>query len=625
MLEHCHKIPYGKNEFNLFKTISCSMKQSRKNLYVILICITLTLVTAAVYWQVQWYELINLDDDVYVGDNQQVLNGLKWEGIIWAFRTRLMGNWHPLTWLSFMADCHFFQNYTRACHTTNVILHIANTLLLFYILKRMTGCVFKSAFVAALFALHPLHVESVAWVSERKDVLSTLFWMLTMLAYVRYTERTTYKRYIVVVILFILGLMSKAMLVTLPFVFLLLDYWPLKRFNIPRISFKKAKDQLNENSNNTKLIGRLVVEKIPLFIITALSAWMSFVAQKTSAAVVNSPLLIQLCIAVISYGKYIVKMFWPTNLAVYYPYPSHIDKLWLICSFIFLLSITKIVIFVSRHHRYLLFGWLWYLGTMIPVIGIVQLGSQSMADRYTYIPLIGLFVMVVWGVDEITRDLRSKKILLASSGTITIIILSILTWFQVGYWKNSFILFEHTLAVTENNSLAHNNFALALTESGNLEEAIVHYQQAVKTHPNFKLAVSNLGMAQVQVGRFNEAVKTYRDYLKIDPDNPKIQKELADALLLRQKNRNPNAITSSLTLQDKEDLNEAIKHYKSAIDSYKDDAELQYNLAVALHIKGNLDEAINQYRKVLKINPNHVQALQSLNKCLNEQKRIKNR
>jgi tetratricopeptide (TPR) repeat protein len=226
-------------------------------------------------------------------------------------------------------------------------------------------------------------------------------------------------------------------------------------------------------------------------------------------------------------------------------------------------------------------------------------------------------------VNDITRDLRNKQILLAASGTIIILILSILSWFQVGYWKNSFDLFEHTLAVTENNALAQNNFASSLRERGNLDEAIVHYQQSVKIYPDFELAVSNLGLAQVQKGRFNEAVKTYRDYLKLNPDNPKIKKELANALFLRQKHRNPNATTSTLTQQDKEDLNEAIKHYKFAINLIEDDADLQYNLGATLHIKGDLDEAINQYRKALKINPNHIHALQSLNKCLNEQQRIK--
>jgi tetratricopeptide (TPR) repeat protein len=521
------------------------MKQNINNLHVILICTTLTLVTAAVYWQSRNHELISLDDMTYVGKNQHVLNGFTQQSIVWAFKTRLMGNWHPLTWLSFMADCHFFQNNVRACHTTNVILHIANTLLLFYVFKRMTGCIFKSAFVAAFFALHPLHVESVAWVSERKDVLSTFFWMLTMLAYIRYTEQKTLLRYIQIIFFFILGLMSKAMLVTLPFVLLLLDYWPLKRFNIPRISFKKAKGQLNENANNPKLIARLVAEKIPFFVLTFLSTGIAFLAQKSAGAVAKNPIVIRICIALITYGKYILKMFWPTKLAFFYPYPSHINRIELISSLILLVLITTIIILIANRYRYLLVGWLWYLGTLVPVVGFVKLGGHAMADRYTYIPLIGLFVMILWAIDDITKELNLRKIILGSLGIFIIIVLSVLTFFQAGYWKNDFFLSKHALEVTDNNALAHNTFALALREKGNLDEAIEHFQQAVKIGPKFKIAVKSLGSTLIKKGRFNEAVQTYRDYLKLVPNDPQIQKSLADALLLRQKNRNPNATTST--------------------------------------------------------------------------------
>jgi hypothetical protein len=362
---------------------------SRQRLYLLL-CAVLALAAIIVYWPAGKYDFINLDDYAYVAENQNIQSGLSWQSIRWAFTTGYVSNWHPLTWLSLMLDCQLFGVRSGPMHVVNVLFHIANTILLFVVMARMTKAVWQSVFIAGLFALHPLYVESVAWITERKDVLSTLFWLLTMLAYVRYVERPSAGRYIAVLILFASGLLAKPMLVTLPFVLLLLDYWPLGRFSSPGFSVKTA-----------------LLEKVPPLILSIISSVVTFIAQQHGGAVIASnrlPFDERVLNAVVSYLDYLGKMFWPAGLAVFYPYSAKaISVFSVVMSGAVLILITIFCIYHARRYKYILVGWLWYLGTLVPVIGIVQVGAQAMADRYTYVPLIGIFIIIAFGGAELFR------------------------------------------------------------------------------------------------------------------------------------------------------------------------------------------------------------------------------
>jgi len=512
------------------------MNKASDKYYTLCICLVLTFATGAAYWQVRGHEFVSLDDRAYISENQHVLNGLTPEGIKWAFTTNTMGNWHPLTWLSLMLDCQLSDSKAKACHTTNLILHIANTLLLFVVLKRMTGSVWPSAFVSAFFALHPLHVESVAWASERKDVLSTFFWMLTMWAYIKYAERPSFAKYIPIVVFFILGLMAKPMLVTLPFVLLLLDYWPLGRLQLGQTTNRNT-----SASRETGLQGifktavRLVVEKVPLFALSAASCVITYLAQQSVGSVGRIRPLIRMANAALAYSRYIWLTFWPAKLAAFYPYPRGVPMTVRIASAIFLLLVSIIVILMLRRRPYLAVGWVWYLVTLIPVIGLVQIGGQAMADRYTYIPLIGPFIMIVWGGLDLIKGVRYRQIILWTAGISVVVTLGICTWFQAGYWQNNITLYEHALAVTKNNHLAHNNLGSVLVEQGRSNEAIEHYKQALNIMPVYQDPIVNLGEVLIRKGQINEAIQHYRNFLEHNPQDYLIQKKLGDALLLRDK------------------------------------------------------------------------------------------
>ena len=417
----------------------------------ILVCLFLVMATLAVYWQVQNFDFVNFHDDDYVYENRHVKEGLTLESVTWAFTTIHAGNWHPLTWLSHMLDSHVYGMNSGRHHLTNLLFHIANTLLMFMVFRKMTDSLWQSGFVAGLFALHPLHVESVAWVSERKDVLSTFFWMLTKWSYIWYVEHPVVRRYILVVLFFALGLMSKPMLVTLPFVLLLLDFYPLNRFQ-----FQQSDGSANAQQKSIAL--RLILEKTPLFVLVAMSSAITFYAQKHGGAVASLkviPLKARVANALVSYANYIGKMVYPSKLTVLYPHPGMLPW-WKIAGACFLLvSISFLAIRVVKQSPYFAMGWLWYLGTLVPVIGLVQVGSQSMADRYTYVPLIGIFIIIAWGIPELVAQWRYRKIWLATLATVILTILMAMTWKQVGYWKNSITLFEHTLKVTTNNALPH--------------------------------------------------------------------------------------------------------------------------------------------------------------------------
>jgi hypothetical protein len=435
---------------------------------VICVYVALALSTLVVYWQVRNYDFVNFDDPHYVHKNPIVQSGITLDSIKWAFTTGHAANWHPLTWLSHMLDCQLFGTNPGWHHLTNLLLHIANTLLLFAVLKRMTGALWRSAFVAALFALHPLNVESVAWVAERKNVLSGFFWMLTVAAYIRYAERPGIGSYLLVVLVFSLALMAKPIVVTLPFVLLLLDYWPFGRFQwgSQRQGESLPQSELVKVNYQTSPTSRLVGEKVPLFILVAVLSMITFFVQRSGGTVESTATLTlkaRSANAVVSYAGYIGKIFWPRRLAVFYPHPRYSLPVWqAVAAGLLLLGITVCVIWLARRRCWLPVGWLWYLGTLVPVIGLVQVGAQAMADRYAYVPAVGLFIIIAWSLPELVKKWRYRKIGLRISAGIVLTFLLLCTRMQVRHWQNSVTLFEHALAVTENNYAIHCNYGRTL-------------------------------------------------------------------------------------------------------------------------------------------------------------------
>ena len=482
----------------------------------------LVLLVIAVFWQMSNYEFLVYDDNLYVTDNRYVQSGFSKESIVWAFTTNHPHFWMPLTWLTLMLDFELFGLNAGGYHITNLLFHIFNTLLLFFVLQKMTGAFWRSLFVAALFALHPLHVESVAWVTERKDVLSTFFWMLVMYSYVMYVERPLWSRYGFILLFFILGLLSKPMLVTLPFVLLLLDFWPLGRFD---------KEEGRKLFNF--IPSRLIIEKIPLFILTGISCIITFIVQKSGESVSSLEIFslkTRVFNAVISYLAYIGKTFWPVKLGVFYPYPVELSIGKGVGAALILMVVSFFIVRWIKRLPFLSVGWLWYLGTLVPVVGLVQVGGQSMADRYTYIPLVGLFIMIAWGVPEVLKERRYQKTVITILSGIIIIPLIMLTWQQTGVWKDSVSLFEHTLKVTDKNYVIHNNYGAFLNRTGGSDEAVLHFKEVLKINSRDEYANINMGVAYAQKGRLNEAIYHFQNALKVNHDNWITHKNMAFAL-----------------------------------------------------------------------------------------------
>jgi Flp pilus assembly protein TadD len=570
----------------------------------LLVCLFLVLATLTVYWQVGNYEFVNLDDDMYITENSHVQEGLSRESATWAFTATDMANWHPLTWLSYMLDFQLYGLNPKGYHLTNLFFHLANTVLLFLVLRWMTGGLWQSAFVAALFALHPLHVESVAWVAERKDVLSTLFWMLTLWAYLLYVKRSGIRRYVLILVLFTLGLLAKPMLVTLPCVLLLLDYWPLERIHLGQAAISRTAPGPPALIAQTprKQAFRLLFEKTPLFLLAAISSVITFLVQEGGGAVGALevyPIKIRVANALLSYFRYMVKMIWPHNLAIFYPYPGQSLPMWQAAGAgLLLLLISTVVIRAGRRYPYLPVGWFWYVGTLVPVIGLVQVGGQAMADRYTYVPLIGLFIMVAWGVPHAVRNLHYAQSSLASASALLLVVLMVCTSLQIKHWQNGLTLFEHTLRVTSNNSQIHNNLGNVFTKKGRLQEAISHYTKALEIDPNYAAAHSNLGVALADQGRLEEAIKHYCAALRLKPNSPELHNNLGVALYSRG------------------DVVGAIKNYLSAVQLKPDYAEAHNNLGNALAQQGRLIEAEVHYAKALTIKPDYPEAHNNLGVAL---------
>ena len=582
------------------------------------ICLLLIATTLLVFWQVQNYDFVNIDDPHYVSDNPFVKRGLTRASFIWAFTTTRVANWHPLTWLSHMLDYQLYGMNPGGHHLTSVLLHLANAVLLFLVLNRMTGTLWRSGFVAALFAIHPLHVESVAWISERKDVLSTFFWILTMWMYLRYTERPNFFRYMLALFSFALGLMAKPMLVTLPCVMLLLDYWPLRRFRPGETTAitSAAKEQ------GTPFFY-LLLEKIPFFALSTASSIVTFLVQKSGGAVTVDiyPLKIRLANALLSYVTYMGKMIWPGGLVVYYLHPGKSLPGWhAVVAGLVLACLSIAFLRAARRHPYLAVGWLWYLGTLVPVIGLVQVGMQAMADRYTYVPLIGLFIICVWGVYDLVKGWRHGKVLLALSAGVLFLALTTCTWLQVRHWKNSATLFQHALTINAENYVAHNNLGAALIQQGKIEEGISHYTKALEINPNYWLAYSNFGGYLVGQGKVEEAMHHCSEAVRLNPNSPEAHSNLGLALALQGKFEEAAAHYSEalrlrpeyahahrnlgLALERLGRLEEASTHYSKAVFFKPEFVQAHLNLATVLAKQGEFEEAAEQYQKALAIKPN---------------------
>jgi tetratricopeptide (TPR) repeat protein len=654
----------------------------------VLICLLLAVITAGVYSHALSNKFVNYDDPDYVTANRHVQTGLTSANVAWAFTTGHASNWHPLTWLSHMLDCQWFgfdENNALPHHRTNIIFHVLNTVLLFLLLRAMTRTVWRCAFVAALFGLHPLHVESVAWISERKDLLSTFFFLLTVGAYLVYVfsrprsvgildepstdvkeqkvisssrkAREPVKKekgprptradvtqtkpqvvslsvnpdravvaYILGILFFALGLMSKPMLVTVPFVLLLLDFWPLRRVTFP---------EWKESSESPDW---LLLEKVPFFGLALASSVITFIVQRKGGAVSTSVSLGErIANALVSYERYIGKMFLPVNLSVLYPHPHpHPWPLvYVFAATAILVGLSMLAVSRARRQPYLLFGWLWFIGMLVPVIGLVQVGIQSMADRYTYIPIIGLFIAITWGLYEFVGNLEDRVPFLWVTALLSLGVCAMLTWRQVSFWHNSVTLFDHATKVTENNYLAYNNLGFALSAEGKTNEAMENYEKSLEINPDYPDALNNVGYALAGQKRFAEAIPHYEKALRFQPNQADVHDNLGNALSELGRTQeamveyekalqlNPehadahNNIGIVLAQQGK--LDEGIAHFHSAIQFKANYASAHGHLGNALALQHKLNEAIKQYEKCLELNTNDAQAYNNLGNALAEQ------
>ncbi len=562
---------------------------------VIGVCVLLVVAVGLVFGQTVRHGFINCDDGPYVYENTHVVKGLTLTGIVWAFTTSSFAYWHPVTWLSHMLDCQLWGLNAGGHHLTNVLLHAANAVLLFLMLRQMmglrldksvgassapAGALWPSAFVAAVFAIHPLNAESVAWVAERKNVLGTFFWLLTMGAYLRYVRRPGWRRYVPVVVCYVLGLMSKPMLVTLPFVLLLLDYWPLNRF--------ESSTTLNPQLSTNRAL-RLVVEKLPLLLLAGVSSIVTYLGQKNLGAVTTlerSPLSLRLASVPINYATYLRNIFWPEGLAIH-PYPPAVPVSLAVMCLLLLAGITLLVLWGIRSKPYLAVGWFWFLGTLVPVIGLVQVGATPVADRFTYLPQIGIYLLLAWAMKDLSVSWRCRRQVLGAGAAIVVAALMLCAWKQTSYWRNDESLWGHTLACTSGNYLAHNYLGCGLVVQGRIAEAIEHYQKAIEINPDYTDAHYNLGIALGEKGQLDEAMAHYQKAIQLKPDYADAYNNLANILA------------------KKGQFAEAIVHYQKAIQLNPDYAEAHYNLGAVFGVRGQLDEAVEQYRKAIQLKPDY--------------------
>jgi tetratricopeptide (TPR) repeat protein len=644
-------------------------KESSLPLYGFLIIAIL-----AVYWPVLNCEFVKYDDDKYVTENPNLKRGITRESVVWAFSSHHFHMWHPLTSLSHLLDCELFGLNPTWHHLTNLLLHITSTLLLFGILKRMTAAFWPCLFVALAFAVHPLNVESVAWIAERKNVLSAFFWMLSIAVYIRYAERPGVVRILLLVLVFALATMTKPMVVTLPFVLLLLDYWPLGRLQWKRRGEQEdlSASKAGQTRSQGVSIWCLLLEKTPLFLLTIGLSAVTYIAQQRGGVVSdfgNISLKYRAANALVSYVTYIGKMIWPSRLAVFYPHPFDKLPLWqVIISALLLLIVTIAVILLIRRRKFLAVGWLWYVGTLVPVIGLVQVGAQARADRYTYLPFIGLFIIIAWGLPDVLAKWRYRKITLRAAAMAALLALSVCTRMQLRHWQNNELLFEHAINVTSDNFVMCNNYANILDKTGQAEKAIEHFNEALRMRPNSPEVHSNLGNTLRRINRIDEALVHYQKAIKLKPDLAEAHYNMAISLAKQGKNDEaivkyldalqfrPNDVDTlsnlGYVLAQKGKFDEAVRYYKKALhvepentiahgrlglalanignidealeqfrivlEASPDDIEMHCNVGILLEKKGKTDEAIKAYRRALQINPEYTKARQLLKAALSK-------
>jgi protein O-mannosyl-transferase len=559
------------------------------------LCLVLAAMTFAVFGQTLTYEFVDFDDNEYVYDNPVVSRGLTFKGIVWALTFGQIGHWHPLTWISHMLDCQLYGLNPGGHHLTSVLLHTATVILLFLVLRQMTDAIWRSAFVAAVFAIHPLKVESVAWIAERKDVLSGVFFILTLWAYVRYARQPSRGRCAAVALLYGLGLLCKNSLVTLPFVLLLLDWWPLCRMTLDGA----------DGGRLAARFGGLMKEKIPLFLLSAGSCVATFLVPEKVIAANRVPFLERAGNAVVSYGIYLRQTVFPAGLAVPYLYPSNGLPIWKVVVAFAVLAGVSICLWVCRKKcPYLLVGWLWYLGMLVPAIGIIQISYYARADRYTYLPGIGLALAATWAVGDWSSGWKHRRAVLGGLMTFVTGALMVCAGEQTAYWKNSEALWNHTLACTTSNSVALSGLGNVFLHRKKWDNAIARYREALEINPNYAEAHNNLGNALLQEGKVDEAISHYQEALRINPDYVGAHNNLGSALW--QIGR----------------MDEAMSQYQKALQFEPDDAEAHNNLGIALFQKGRLEEAIIQYQKALEINPDYAEAHNDLGIALLQKGRM---
>lgn len=541
---------------------------------ILALYIVLVLATLAVYWQVHEFDFINFDDNLLVYENPHI-SRISLDSLRWSFTTTYADLWSPFLWLSFLLDYQLYGLNAGGYHVTNLILHILSVWFLFWLVSRMTGALWPSAFVAAVFALHPLHVESVAWVTERKDVLSAFFWMLTLSLYVWYVEKPVIKRYLLVLFGFVCALMSKSMVVTLPAIMILLDYWPLNRFDTQ----KRKKN----------LILWQLKEKAPFFILSAFFSIMTFYIQYYLPSIRNdssfkpSSLNLQLANAAVSFVNYIEKTFWPHDMAAFYPFPSQIPAPHIIGALLLIIIITVFVTARIKRMPYLFVGWMWFSITILPVIKILQIGKDAMADRYHYIPSIGISLMVAWGISSLIKKEFIRKNILFPSAVAVVVILAALTWNQCGYWKDSISVFNHALNVTKDNYVAHNHMGIALHTEGKIEDALYHYNYTLHINPNYPEAYNNRANVYATMGRYQSALEDFDKSIRLNP-------EYANTY-------NSRGIVYARLGQDRQALND----FSKAITLYPEHANAYHNRGINYARLNQLQLAINDFNKAISL------------------------
>lgn len=611
--------------------LSVAGVERRKKRVTLFIYIALAAATVIAYEPIRHNGFVGYDDNDYIVKNPHITGGITQQSITWAFTKPYASNWHPLTWISHILDCRIFGLNPLGHHFVSLLFHITNSLLLFWILQNITGTIWASAFVAAVFAVHPVQVESVAWASERKTVLSGLFWLLTIAAYVRYTRRPAFGRYILVLLVFGLCIMTKPIVVTLPLVLLLLDYWPLER-----IGEQRTEDRRREEEGQKTSLKWLIIEKIPLLAMSAFLSVMTFVSQKSGGAVLttkNIPLDQRIANVFLSYITYIGKMIWPSGLAVYHPHPrtGFSDTAVVICELLFVL-IAVFSIYMGRRKKYVTIGWLWYVGTLVPMIGLVQVGAQAIAYRYMYLSMLGLLIIVAWAVKDLVANRFRWKVVAAVSAIVVLSAFVILTRMQVRHWQNTITLFEHTLNVTKDNAAAEHNCGYALSEAGRFDEAAIHLNRAVQLVPEFVEARNNLGKLYLKQGKINEAIECFTELAKREDAPAEVYYSLASALLMQKRYDEaikqlaialeldpdyahaPSAMAVALMSAGRAD--EAMACFNKYLRINDNSTELHYNLAVALVMQKKYDEAIRHFTRVTELDPNNAGALNGLARTL---------